>query len=133
MTSTFTFRRAASWSTLNSAERLNHWSVSWRSAISSRATSYRIADSERPCVSRSTKLNTNALIPSGAIAFASRRSSSSASYDDEILSYLTGTLCLSSSELRLEQLALVRVERLVLALAPPVGKARRDLVRERVR
>ena len=30
-------------------------------------------------------------------------------------------------QLRLEQLALVRVERLVLALAPPVGKARRDL------
>ena len=30
-------------------------------------------------------------------------------------------------QLRLEQLALVRVERLVLALAPPVGEARRDL------
>ena len=33
----------------------------------------------------------------------------------------------SSLELRLEQLALVRVERLVFALAPPVGKARGDL------
>src|SRR4029079_4396422 len=30
-------------------------------------------------------------------------------------------------ELRLEQLPLVRVEGLVLALAPPVGKSRRDL------
>ena len=38
-----------------------------------------------------------------------------------------GDLDLELLELRLEELALVRVERFVLALAPPIGKARRDL------
>ena len=39
VTSTFTWRRAASRSTENSADRRNHWCVSCRRAISSRATS----------------------------------------------------------------------------------------------
>ena len=71
------FLRAASLSTENSAERSNHWRVSRRNATSSFATSSSTELSDRPCVSRSTKLNTNALTPSGETAVETFRSSSS--------------------------------------------------------
>ena len=72
-------------------------------SASSRATSIRIADSLRPCVSRSTKLKTNALTPSGPIAVPRCRSSSSELAAVEIFWYRTGVLphrssrCASSS------------------------------------
>src|SRR5260221_5464719 len=68
--STFTFLRRASWSTLKSADRLNHCSVSCLSASSSRATSYRMADSDLPCGNKAPQVKKNALMASGGMGFA---------------------------------------------------------------
>jgi hypothetical protein len=86
VSSTGTPCRSASRIATSASERSNHCRVSARSASLSRATSHSTVLSERPWVSRSTKLKTMAVTPGCDRYPGSRRTAASPSPEAKIFS-----------------------------------------------